>query len=77
VACATQASDRTGLRDDFKSIGKWRLERNGKHPVNKTAEESFVEFPYLPRDGFSRHREEQGRRSNVSAWLWIASLRSQ
>jgi hypothetical protein len=39
VACATQASDRGHWRDDIKNVGKWRLERSGKYPVNKNAED--------------------------------------
>jgi hypothetical protein len=39
VARATQASDPSALRDGFESVGKWRLERSGKYPVNKNAEE--------------------------------------
>jgi hypothetical protein len=38
VARATQASDVGVCRDDIESIGKWRLERSGKYPVNKNAE---------------------------------------
>jgi hypothetical protein len=46
VACATQASDVGACREGFKSLGKWRLSRSGKYPVNKHAGKIFGGFPY-------------------------------
>jgi hypothetical protein len=39
VARATHSSDVGVCADDIENVGKWRLERSGKYPVNKNAEE--------------------------------------
>jgi hypothetical protein len=82
VAHATHSSDVRARGNDIESVGKWRLERSGKYPVNKIGEKISSAKRVIPgrcasiEPGISRFRVRAFARPGTTVWVgyaWLAT----